>query len=189
MTHSLERILPFGSRRRTWARRAYTTLAGMTGKVVSTSTAARPSLSPDQAAELETALRASYFNQQPPGYLETDRGRCDLGNHLFNRLQIARIQIVPWLESVKSLPGARVLEIGCGTGSSMVALAERGAQVVGVDINEGCLQVARKRCDLHGVQVELHAANANRIGELFGDRSFDLIIFTRRWNIWCMKSV
>jgi S-adenosylmethionine-dependent methyltransferase len=152
-------------------------LAAMTGQGVSTSAAACPSLPTDQLAELETILRANYFNQQPPGYLATERGRCDLDNHLFNRLQIARIQIVPWLESVRSLQDARVLEIGCGTGSSIVALAERGAQVVGVDLNEGCLQVARKRCDLHGLQVELHAANANRIGELFGDRSFDLIIF------------
>jgi SAM-dependent methyltransferase len=70
-----------------------------------------------------------------------------------------------------------VLEIGCGTGSSLVALAERGAQIAGVDLDEGALEVARKRCALHGVVAELHASNVTGIRELFEDQSFDLIIF------------
>jgi ubiquinone/menaquinone biosynthesis C-methylase UbiE len=92
-------------------------------------------------------------------------------------LQIARLQVLPWIESVIHLHGARVLEIGCGTGSGLVALAERGAQVIGVDLDEGALQVARKRCALHGVIAELHEANATSVGGLFGDTAFHLIIF------------
>ena len=119
----------------------------------------------------------SYFNRQPPGYLETEQGLRDLADHLNTRLQIARTQVIPWLESVRQLNGARVLEIGCGTGSGLVALAEHGAKVIGVDLDEGALQVARKRCALHGVIAELHAANATDVAELFGNMPFDLIIF------------
>lgn len=43
------------------------------------------------------------------------------------------------------LTGARVLDAGCGAGPMCVALAERGAQVVGVDISPALLEVARKR--------------------------------------------
>ncbi len=43
------------------------------------------------------------------------------------------------------LTGARVLDAGCGAGPMSVALAERGAEVVGVDISPALLEVARKR--------------------------------------------
>lgn len=43
------------------------------------------------------------------------------------------------------LSGARVLDAGCGAGPMSVALAERGAEVVGVDISPALLEVARKR--------------------------------------------
>ena len=177
MSPPIEPFLPRGSRRRAWARRAYTKLAALTGNVTAAHPAQYPILTPDELAELEAALRANYFNRQPPGYLETERGLCDLANHLTNRLQIARVQVVPWLESVRHLHGARVLEIGCGTGSGLVALAERGAEVIGVDLDEGSLQVARKRCALHDVLAELHVANATRVAELFRNDGFDLIIF------------
>ena len=43
------------------------------------------------------------------------------------------------------LSGARVLDAGCGAGPMSVALAERGAEVVGVDISPQLLEVAKKR--------------------------------------------
>lgn len=43
------------------------------------------------------------------------------------------------------LEGARVLDAGCGAGQMSVALAERGAEVVAVDIAPSLLEVARAR--------------------------------------------
>ena len=136
-----------------------------------------PSLPPEALAELEESLRLKYFARQRPEYLETERGRRDLTDHLSTRLEITRTHVIPWLESVRPLHNARVLEIGSGTGSSVVALAERGARVVGVDIDEGALQVAQKRCALHGIEAELHLANATEVARSFHNTSFDLIIF------------
>ena len=45
-----------------------------------------------------------------------------------------------------SRPVTRVLDLGCGTGSHAVLLAERGYQVVGVDRSADMLQRARQRC-------------------------------------------
>jgi demethylmenaquinone methyltransferase/2-methoxy-6-polyprenyl-1,4-benzoquinol methylase len=42
-------------------------------------------------------------------------------------------------------PGDRALDVCCGTGDLAVALARRGAQVIGLDFNEPMLAVARKR--------------------------------------------
>ncbi len=47
------------------------------------------------------------------------------------------------------LTGCRVLDAGCGTGAASVALAERGAQVVGVDISPALIDIARRRMPGH----------------------------------------
>jgi len=42
--------------------------------------------------------------------------------------------------------GARVLDVGCGTGTHASILIEKGSSVAGVDLNEGMLRVARTKC-------------------------------------------
>ena len=177
MRPAINFMLPLGTRRRAWARDVYTRFAKLTSKNPRSDSAQPLTLSPEALAELEASVRTNYFNRQPLGYLQREQGLKDLANHLTVRLEIARTQVVPWLESVRTLQNARVLEIGCGTGSSVVAMAEREAQVIGVDLDEGALQVARKRCALHGVSAELRLANAMDVGMLFRNTSFDIIIF------------
>ncbi|MBV9281092.1 MAG: class I SAM-dependent methyltransferase, partial [Chloroflexi bacterium] len=41
-------------------------------------------------------------------------------------------------------PGCRVLEIGCGTGQATVPLAERGCQIVAVELGADMAAVARR---------------------------------------------
>ena len=45
----------------------------------------------------------------------------------------------------EDLTGRRVLDAGCGAGPATVALAQRGARVVAVDISPNLLDVARRR--------------------------------------------
>ncbi|SEM96485.1 Mg-protoporphyrin IX methyltransferase [Loktanella fryxellensis] len=47
------------------------------------------------------------------------------------------------------LTGCRVLDAGCGTGAASVALAERGATVVGVDISPALIDIAARRMPAH----------------------------------------
>lgn len=51
----------------------------------------------------------------------------------------------PVYESLPSLAGSRVLDLGCGIGAQARDLARRGARVVGIDGNEGLLEAARAR--------------------------------------------
>jgi 2-polyprenyl-3-methyl-5-hydroxy-6-metoxy-1,4-benzoquinol methylase len=91
--------------------------------------------------------------------------RHDLAAHLHARIEQDRRFVIPWLNAARPLRGMRILEIGCGTGSSTVALAEQGARVVAVDIDEAALMVARERCRVYGVSAEIINANAARLLE------------------------
>ena len=126
---------------------------------------------------LESALRANYFRACPGGYLSTEWGRRDLADHLYARLEADRSEVIPWLDATRCLHGATVLEIGCGTGSSTVALAEQGARITAIDSDKGSLVVAGDRCRAYGLDVELIEANATQVGELLSNRHFDFVIF------------
>lgn len=126
---------------------------------------------------VEAVLREHYFRSCPEGYLETEVGRNDLQNHVWCRLRQDREIVIPWLEEIRPLKGISVLEIGCGTGSSTVALAERGAEVTAVDLDEPSLVVARERCRAHGVGATFVTANGASLPTSVQSRPFDIVIF------------
>jgi magnesium-protoporphyrin O-methyltransferase len=47
------------------------------------------------------------------------------------------------------LSGARILDAGCGPGAMSFELAERGAEVIGVDISPQLIEIANKRTPAH----------------------------------------
>jgi S-adenosylmethionine-dependent methyltransferase len=126
---------------------------------------------------IELSLRNNYFARFPEGYLSTERGRNDLQNHLCGRLEMDRAIIIPWLDESRPLRNSSILEIGCGTGCSTVALAEQGAEVTAIDLDEHSLIVARERCQAYDLDVSLAHANATEINKLFSGRRFNYIIF------------
>ena len=101
----------------------------------------------------------------------------DLNAHLINRLNSDRIKYIPWLGKNIQLNGCKILEIGCGTGSSTVALAEQGAIVTGIDIDKDALLVAEKRCDLYNVPSSFILGNAMELPSNLKDTEFNLVIF------------
>jgi SAM-dependent methyltransferase len=78
------------------------------------------------------------------------------------------------LDDLAALRPASVLDIGCGTGKAARALAERGLDVLGLEVDARMAAVARR----HGVPVEVSAFETwdDR------DRSFDLIIAAQAWH-------
>lgn len=71
-------------------------------------------------------------------------------------------------------PG-RLLDLGCGTGRLAVHFAERGFSVVGVDLSERMLAVAREKCEEKGVPISLILGNICELGA-FRDETFDYVI-------------
>src|SRR5688500_14623008 len=99
-------------------------------------------LAPPGRQELLTSIKANYLTgwrsteNYAPSYTE-----YLVADHLHTGLDGDRSTVIPWLDRVRRLEGLRVLDIGCGTGSSTVALAEQGARVTAIDIDAGALRV------------------------------------------------
>lgn len=70
--------------------------------------------------------------------------------------------------------GLAVLDVGCGTGIAARAMAERGAEVLGVEIDPRMAAVARRR----GCRVELGAFETWEPGE----RRFDRVTAAQAWH-------
>jgi ubiquinone/menaquinone biosynthesis C-methylase UbiE len=82
---------------------------------------------------------------------------------------------VNWLASHRQCTGERVLDVGCGTGNYVLALAEAGFSAVGIDFAQGMLRKAKEKAarSTHG-----HASVAFEWGDLnqaldFPNDSFD----------------
>ncbi|MBI2967699.1 MAG: class I SAM-dependent methyltransferase [Bacteroidetes bacterium] len=132
----------------------------------------------EELEELSLSVRINY--QRRPTHLNKELEDCyekDLNDHLWNRLNDARKRYLPWLKSIKKIRNSSVLEIGCGTGASTLALSEQGADVTAIDIDEGALQVAKDRLRIARQKSEFHLANAIQIKNLFPHKKFDFIIF------------
>lgn len=72
-------------------------------------------------------------------------------NRLFRKALYLRARMA--VDAIKSSPGAAVLDVGCGPGRNSVLFAEAAgaARVLGVDLAEEMLQMARALADQHGV--------------------------------------
>jgi len=85
-------------------------------------------------------------------------------------------QIAPHLPA--DLSGARALDIGCNAGFYSLELAQRGAQVLGVDIDEHYLCQARWAAEQFGLQdrIELRRMGVYDLGALDAE-PFDVVLF------------
>jgi SAM-dependent methyltransferase len=90
------------------------------------------------------------MNDALPPFLATDP---DVYEHFMGRWSARLAE--PFLDFVGCQPGHKVLDVGCGTGSVTLALAQRGARAVGLDASETYIDGARRLRPHPGIEYEL----------------------------------
>ncbi|MGH3366583.1 MAG: demethylmenaquinone methyltransferase [Nocardioidaceae bacterium] len=94
--------------------------------------------------------------------------RYDLTNDLLSLGQDRRWRRVV-VEAVEPQPGARILDLAAGTGTSSQPLARAGAMVVPCDFSQGMLAVGKR----HRPELAFTAGDGTRLP--FADASFDAV--------------
>jgi 2-polyprenyl-6-hydroxyphenyl methylase/3-demethylubiquinone-9 3-methyltransferase len=79
-----------------------------------------------------------------------------------------------FIDQIRPLSGARVLDVGCGGGILSEAMARRGAQVLGIDLSQAVLDVAELHAIEGKVAVEYRAAAAEELAAQ-SPAAFDLV--------------
>jgi ubiquinone/menaquinone biosynthesis C-methylase UbiE len=113
----------------------------------------------------EPTLDADAFNAfEAAGWEKQAAGYDDFFGSITTRL------VEPLLDAAEVGPGARVLDVASGPGYVAASAAARGASVVGVDVAEAMISLARR---LHP-GLEFRHGNAEALP--FADESFDAVV-------------
>ena len=109
---------------------------------------------------------------------EYDVKRFSRGGRLIDRREKRAV-----LEALSPLEGRNILEIACGTGRFTVMLAERGADIVGLDISSAMMAEGRKKARAAGVadRIEFLRGDAARLP--FPDDHFDTVFAMRFFHL------
>ena len=109
---------------------------------------------------------------------EYDAKRFSRGGRLIDRREKRAV-----LEALAPVEDERVLEIACGTGRFTVMLAERGADIVGLDISDAMLAQGRRKAGEAGLDdtVEFMRGDATRLP--FPDDHFDAVFAMRFFHL------
>ncbi|EOD00680.1 class I SAM-dependent methyltransferase [Caldisalinibacter kiritimatiensis] len=69
--------------------------------------------------------------------------------------------------------GMKVLDVGCGTGNYSIELAKMGCEVVGIDISDEMLDIAKNKAKENNLDIEFYNMDVYNIK--FDDESFDAV--------------
>ena len=86
------------------------------------------------------------------------------------------------LEFIQNNKPGRALDIGCGTGTNVIALAKAGWQVTGVDFAPRAIKMAKQKIKAQNIQAELSVTDATKLQGI--NAVFDLVL-----DIGCFHSI
>ena len=111
----------------------------------------------------------------------------DIVKHFFFNLRYLRNQ-APWdsgisppelHEFIAKHPPGRAIDLGCGTGTNVITLAQHGWQVSGVDFASHAIKIARRKAKHAKVDVDLRVGDVTKLRHIQGklDLALDMGCF------------
>jgi len=132
-----------------------------------------PGLSAETEVEVLDYLSKQYERVFPPGHLETH-----VENHLGMKVAEELVDVV----LAEAAVGVRILDVGCGFGSFVLAARDRGLAAIGLDVASFEMEVARSRLatlrpedDPESIFVE-----GDGLSLPFPDEAFEVVTL---WNV------
>ena len=78
------------------------------------------------------------------------------------------------LDFIEKHPPGNAIDIGCGTGTNVITLAQAGWKVTGVDFAPRAIKLAKRKTKRTGIEAELHVRDATKLVGISGP--FDLAL-------------
>ena len=78
------------------------------------------------------------------------------------------------LDFIENHPAGNAIDIGCGTGTNVITLAQAGWQVTGVDFAPRAIRIAKRKAKNAGIQAQLLVRDATHLQDIHGP--FDLAL-------------
>ncbi|MFB6187833.1 MAG: class I SAM-dependent methyltransferase [Halobacteriaceae archaeon] len=123
-------------------------------------------------------MKGQEWYQEAAVAEEYEEKRFSRGGRLIDRREKEAV-----LDALTPVEGKRVLEIACGTGRFSVMLAERNADIVGLDISEAMLQKGWDKAVKFGVANHLEFLRGDAARLPFPDDYFDAVIAMRFFHL------
>jgi len=86
------------------------------------------------------------------------------------------------LEFIDTHPAGRAIDLGCGTGTNLITLAQHGWQVSGVDFASRAIKIAHRKTKYAKIDADLHVGDTTKLRGIAGP--FDLAL-----DIGCFHSL
>jgi SAM-dependent methyltransferase len=133
----------------------------------------------------QTAQRQKHLNRKAKGAVYWNKRARDFSDHQAHKSDYPH----QFIRILNPEPDWRVLDVGCGSGTIAIPLAERVASITAMDFSESMLSILRQKCAAKGIMnVKPLLAAWEDDWEGLGIGVHDVVIASRSVNVEDLKS-
>lgn len=120
----------------------------------------------------------NYWNRQPCNIKHSTKilGSKEYFEDVTTRKYFVEPHL-PMFADFASVQNKKILEVGCGIGTTTMSFVQHGATVTAVDLSEKSLELAKTRAEVYAVtdKVTFYQANAEQLSQYIPKEQYDLI--------------
>jgi SAM-dependent methyltransferase len=117
-----------------------------------------------------------FWNARPCNIRHSDKEVGTL--EYFEEVDAKKYRVEPHIldfANHKEWKNKDVLEIGCGIGTDAVRFLKAGANYTATELSYESAEIAKKRFDVYGYDVDIHIGNSETLSEFLPEKKYDLV--------------